>query len=365
MTERKIKVFIVDDSAVARQYITQVLEKEGEIFEIVGSAVNGPMALEKLKLEKYESDVVIVDMVMPEMDGIEVIKNIVKKFPTPIVAISAFRNKEEVNNSLAKLGMELFESGVVDFVKKPDSTLSNDNNRFERQLIKALQSQAHVNLDRSFTKIVSKTVVEPEIVTRDEARILSRLVDNNSRIIIIGASTGGPKAISFLLSQLPPTSPPIIIVQHMPKEMMHSWCKRLQDSYPGLNINIAQDNEKIVANRIYLAPGGLHLAIDQRKAINLYEGSKVNFVSPAIDITFAKAAEVYGTNVLGIVLTGMGSDGCEGAREIKNNGGVVFVEHESTSVIYSMPNSVVKADLADKIIPLDKIPAVLRLNKWV
>ena len=151
----------------------------------------------------------------------------------------------------------------------------------------------------------------------------------------------------------------------MPKVMMLPWCQRLQKLFPRLNIGIANDGEKIRPNRIYVAPGGFHCAVDESKSIKLLEGEKINFVVPAVDITFSTAAENYKNNVLGIVLTGMGNDGFKGSREIKKHGGVIFAEHESTSVIHSMPNAVIKSKLADRIIPLHKIPAVLRLNGWM
>jgi len=365
----KIRVFIVDDSAVTRQSISRILSNESEYLHVIGTAPNGRVALEKLKHPKYEADVIIVDIVMPEMDGIEFINRTMTTSPTPIVAISAFKGKKDINSALTKLGVEVFESGAVQFVGKPDSRIKGDISRFERHLIKTVTSLAGVNLIKSFTTYKPQSYLRDEEFVQDEVldskTSIIRSVKNTDRIIVIGASAGGPKAISLLLSQFKTISPAIIIVQHMPKEMMLPWSLRLQKSFPKLKIGIAKDGEKIRQNRIYIAPGGFHCAIDGGRVIKILEGEKINFVVPAVDVTFSTAAENYGSNVLGIVLTGMGNDGSKGARVIKKHGGVVFAEHESTSVIDSMPNSVIKRKLTDRVIPLHKITAVLRINGWM
>ncbi|MHA1551537.1 MAG: chemotaxis-specific protein-glutamate methyltransferase CheB [Candidatus Heimdallarchaeaceae archaeon] len=365
----KKRVFIADDSAVTRRIISRILSTESDYLRVIGTAPNGKVALEKLKLPKYEADVIIIDIVMPEMDGIELIHNLMLTAPTPVVAISAFRGKKEINTALSRLGVEVFESGAVQFVSKPNSKIKGDDKRFERQLLKTATSLASVNLVKSFTNYKFQSYLKDEEFVKDEileskASII-RSVNNTNRIIIIGASAGGPKAISLILSQFKPKSPPIIVVQHMPKVMMLPWCQRLQKLFPRLNICIAKDGEKIRPNRIYVAPGGYHCAVDESKSIKLLKGEKINFVVPAIDITFSSAAENYRENVLGILLTGMGNDGFEGAKVIKKHGGVIFAEHESTAVIHSMPKSVIKGKLADRVIPLHKIPAVLRLNNWL
>ncbi len=368
-TKTKIRIFIADDSAVARQKITQILSNEGNHMKVIGSAPDGKVALEKLKLPKYEADVIIVDIVMPEMDGIGLIKAIMNNFPTPVVAISAFKDKKDINKALFRLGIEVFESGAVQFVSKPNSKIKGDDKRFVRQLIKTVTSLAGVNLIKSFTTYKSQFYPKDEELVQEEildSKVsIIRSVEDTRRIIIIGASAGGPKAISYLLSQFKVDSPPIIVIQHMPKEMMLPWCQRLQKSFPKLNIRIARDGEKIRPNRVYVAPGGFHCAIDGSKSIKLIEGEKVNFVVPAIDITFASAAENYGSNVLGLVLTGMGNDGFKGAKSIKKHGGIIIAEHESTSVIHAMPKAVIKGKLADRVVPLHKIPAVLRINNWM
>ena len=362
----KIKVFIADDSAVARQSIIHILEKEKKHIEIIGTAPNGKVALEKLNLTKYESDVIIVDMVMPEMDGVEFIKQILSKSPIPIIAVSAFKSKKDIEKALARLGSEVFESGAVEFIRKPDSRTKGDYERFDRQLIKTVKSHVKIDLIKSFTNYKPQAYVfDQELIKEETRELLIRHVDNSNRIIIIGASTGGPKAISFLLSQLKSSSPPIVIIQHMPKEMMMLWCTRLQNSNPKLKISLVKDKEKIRPNHIYIVPGGLHCAIDEGKIFQLFEGKKINFVAPAVDVTFSSAAKIYGKNVLGIVLTGMGNDGSKGAKEIKRNGGIVFVEHDSTCVMNSMPYSVIKSKAADRVVPLHKIPAMLRINGWV
>ncbi|MCG3218229.1 MAG: chemotaxis-specific protein-glutamate methyltransferase CheB [Candidatus Heimdallarchaeota archaeon] len=359
----KIRIFIIDDSAVARLTITQIIEKEGAPLEVIGSAPNGFVACQKLDLPKYEADVIITDIVMPEMDGIETIKNIMSKQPTPIIAISALRTEKEITTALSKLGIDLLDSGAVIFVKKPESKNIADQARFERQLLRNIYSQFSVDLIKSFTTLGVPVITEDEPVV--EEKIIIRDDSNANRIIVIGASTGGPKAINYLLTNFPPISPPILIVQHMPKEMTKVWAERLQRMNSKLKISLAKNNTKLKQNNIYVAPGGFHCIITKGKQISLVRGKKVNFVIPAIDVTFNSVAGVYGKNVLGLILTGMGRDGLEGAKTIKSRGGIIFAEHESTSIISSMPNAVINAKKADKVVPLHKMPSMLRLSKWI
>ncbi len=364
-TKKEIKVFIIDDSALFRQYLTEVIEKHGQQIRVVGSAPNGKVALNKLSIEKYESDLVIVDMVMPEMNGVEVINEIMKNDPLPIIAISAFKSKEEVNKAFNQMGLELFESGAVEFLEKPLSSKKKDKTRFESHLIKTIIAHSNINLISSFTKYRKPLPEEERKSTVQTIELdCTRVAPDNQRLIVIGASTGGPKAISFLLSQLGAKHPPIIIIQHMPEAMMKTWSRNLKNRYKSLNIQLAKTNNGLRPNHIYVVPGGVHCDVVEGNRLKLWAGEKINYVAPSIDVTLKSAARIYGSNILALVLTGMGHDGMDGCRAVKANGGVVFTEDETTSVIHSMPQAIIENNLADKIVPLHKIPAVLRINKW-
>lgn len=365
MRRDQIRVFIVDDSAVMRQYLSSLVSRSSSNIVVIGTAPNGVIALEKLALARYKSDTVLMDILMPEMDGFETIGHIMDRFPTPVIIVSSLSQKE-VTMALSNLGMSIFESGTIEFVRKPDTSIKKDKKRFERELVNKISGLSKADLPRALKGFDLKQFLQEDL---DEVPKLigieKRQVPSSEKIIVIGASTGGPRAISLILSKIPKDSPPILIVQHMPIEMVDPWAKRLQTLYPELNIRIPRDNEKIRANRVYIAPGGVHCGIQPGKTFKLYAGERVNFVIPSIDVTLISGAQIYKNNILGIILTGMGSDGCNGAKKIKSQGGEILTEHESTSVIYSMPRCVVEANTSDESVELHNIPSAIRRRGWL
>ncbi len=364
--KKEVRVFLVDDSAVVRHKITKLIVDSNKNIKVIGGAPNGKVALVKMALPKYKPDIVLVDAIMPEMDGFETIGHIMDRFPTPVIMVSGL-TKKEVNRSLSNLGMSAFESGAVEFVKKPDSRILYDDKRFKKELIFKIQHLSQIDLARAYTAFDFKSFLKDEEIEKPLVEVEPRKISKEfiDLLIVIGASTGGPRAISLVLSKIPSESPPIIIVQHMPEEMVKPWVRRLQSLYPHLKIEIAMNGEKIRQNRVYVAPGGKHCGIKKGKTFHVFVEERINYVIPAIDVTFVSAARVYKENVLGIVLTGMGKDGFEGARKIKAAGGTIFAEHESTSVIYAMPKAIVEGNLADRVVPLHNIPAVSRRRGWI
>ncbi|MFX1517547.1 MAG: CheB methylesterase domain-containing protein, partial [Promethearchaeota archaeon] len=206
-----------------------------------------------------------------------------------------------------------------------------------------------------------KSIIKP--LVRDPQQVI--LDRYRSKIIVIGASTGGPRAISMILSMLPNKFPPILVIQHMPIGMVEPWVTRLRKMYSDLNIQVAKTGILLRPNHIYIAPAGKHCLINRNKRIKLDVGEKVNYVIPAADVTFESVADTYGEDSLGIILTGMGQDGVRGARIIKKLGGKIIAEDESTCIIPSMPKAVIEANLADRISPLHKIPTSIRGLGWI
>ena len=361
-----VKVFLVDDSAVIRHQITKIIVESQRNIEVIGGAPNGRVALLKMALPKYRPDVVLVDAIMPEMDGFETIKHIMDRFPTPVVLVSGL-TKREVNSSLSNLGMSIFESGSVEFVKKPDPLVANDVNRFKRELLFKITNLSQIDLTRAYAGFDFRTFLMEEDTKKpiEETTPKDTSKGFNDFLLVIGASTGGPRAISLILSKIPVESPPIIIIQHMPEPMVDPWVKRLQSLYPHLNIRIPINRERILPNRIYIAPGGKHCGISKDKTFHIFGDERINFVIPAIDVTFIDAAKVYKQNVLGIILTGMGKDGFMGAKQIKAVGGKIFAEHESTCVISSMPKAVIDGNFVDEIVPLHNIPNTIQKYGWI
>ena len=353
----EVRVLIVDDSAVYRQTISNILTKGSNKLKVVGVAPNGKIALHKMKIPKFKPDIVTMDIMMPEMDGYETIGHIMDRFPIPVVIVSSL-NQRDVDKSLSNLGMAAFESGLVEFVKKPDHEDSNDRKRFEKELVAKISALSQMNLTQAISGFDFESYLKEEPITVEKPpKTLKKFQD---RIYIIASSTGGPRAISLILSEIPSKFPPVIIIQHMPEEMVDQWVMRLKNLYPHLSIKIPSNGEPVRANNVYIAPGGKHCAIQDGKRFKMYIGSKVNFLMPSADVTLTTAAKVYGEDVLGIILTGMGKDGYEGAKRVKAVKGKIIAEHESTCVIYGMPKVVIEGDLVDRVVPLHKIPEVLQ-----
>ena len=362
-----IRVFLIDDSAIVRQQISKMIKNSRKNIVLIGTAMNGRIALEKMILPRNKADVVIIDVVMPEMDGIETINHIMDRFPTPVIVISALRKKEEIDVALSELGVAAFESGTVEFVRKPDPLVSNDINRFERELIHKIENLSKIDFLKIFSIFNIESLVKEKSIVKPLVREAPQIILDRyrSKIIVIGASTGGPRAISMILSMLPNNFPPILIIQHMPIGMVKPWVTRLRKMYPDLKIQVANNGTLLRPNHIYIAPAGKHCLINRNKRIKLMVGEKVNFVIPAADVTFESVAKTYGKDCLGIILTGMGQDGVNGAKLIRNSGGKIIAEDESTCIIPSMPKAVIEANLADRISPLHKIPTSIRGLGWI
>jgi two-component system chemotaxis response regulator CheB len=364
--KKEIRVFIVDDSAVARHKITEILTEGSKRIKVVGTAPNGKIALQKMNIAKYKSDIVTMDIMMPEMHGIETIGHIMDRFPLPVVIVSSLSQKD-IDAFVSNKGMAAFESGAVEFVRKPSSDDFQDEKRFRRELVEKTLNFSQVNLEKAmagfdFQSYLEEGEIEKPVMVEAPERVLKNFTE---LLIVIGASTGGPRAIELILSKIPKKFPPIIIIQHMPHEMVKQWVKRLQGKYPSLNVRLPKNKELVRPNHIYIAPGGKHCAIQESKRFRLYKGEKVNFLMPAVDVTFASASKVYKENIIGVILTGMGKDGLEGSKKIKAGNGSIIAEHESTCVIYGMPKAIIDGKLADTVVPLHKIPSVLSGLCWV
>ena len=363
--KKGVRVLVVDDSAVYRQVISKILTDGNKRIDVIGTAPNGKIALMKMENPKKKPDIVTMDIMMPEMDGFETIGHIMDRFPVPVVIVSSLSQKD-IDASLSNLGMAAFESGAVEFVRKPNPDDFHDDKRFKRELLNKILNLSQIDLRKvitgfDFQSFQEEGEIEKPVVIEKPKRVLRKFSD---LLIIIGASTGGPRAISLILSKIPAKFPPIVIIQHMPHEMVKQWVERLQKLYPHLNVRLPKNKELIKPNRIYVAPGGKHCAIQEKKRFKLYKGEKVNFLMPSIDVTFDSASKIYKENIVGVILTGMGKDGLEGSKKIKAVNGSIIAEHESTCVIYGMPKAVIEEKLVDKIVPLHKIPFVLSDFCW-
>lgn len=337
-----MKVLIVDDSVVFRSQIKSALESVPGI-EVTGTAQNGRFALQRLS--QVPADLVIVDMEMPEMDGPQTIKEIkAAKYPVKIIVFSA----HTARGSMAAI--EALSAGAHDFVTKPtgdDLTPDNAAERIKRELVPKILQFAPANVNQVSTI----------------GGIKKDLSLFRPSVVVIAASTGGPPALEKILSNLePPLTVPILIAQHMPPVFTASLARRLQD-VSGIASAEAVDGEELKPNRVYIAPGNYHMRLAKNVNtvhVKLDQGPPRHSVRPAADNLFESAAEVFGNRVLSIVLTGMGEDGAAGSRLIKEKGGGVAIQDQSSCVVFGMPGAVAKSGAFDLMTDLSTINLLLK-----
>ena len=342
------KVLVVDDSLFMRSLISYMLNSEPEI-EVIDTAKNGAEAIKKIL--KVRPDCITLDLSMPGWDGLTTLKHIMSQHPTPVVILSAHSKRE------ANITIECLNAGAVSFVLKPSGELSLDIEKIKHQLIKEVKAAAKVKVER-IKSLIAKKPKRPR----------GRLIAIN-KIVVIGASTGGPQTLEAILSSIPSDfSAPILIAQHMPTiSFTQSLAAHLDDSCQ-LLVKGAENNEIIQASKVYLAPGGFHMTLkrlrdtryeirDTNTVIRLSE-NEADILSPSIDTIMKSVAKIYDGNAMGIILSGMGDDGVEGMRTIKEAGGKTIVQDES-SLIFGMPRAVIEAGYADKVLPMAEIVSAM------
>lgn len=328
----KTKVLVVDDSIVMRRIIHDMLSKDGEI-DVVGTARNGAEALEMVR--RLNPDVVTMDIEMPVMDGLTALQHIMAEYPRPVVMLSSMDKRQ------ADITLKSLELGAVDFIPKTSGSLSLDLDRKSDDIIAKVKAAAKA-------KIAPRQHIVHSIIPTRMPTI------SGDWIVVIGSSTGGPKALPEVLSRLPGNLPAaVLVVQHMPEGFTKSFAERLNWT-SALEVKEAEEGEEIKKGKVYLAPGNKHMML-QGSRIQLDDGPKVNYVRPAVDVLMRSVAPIYGPRTIGVVLTGMGSDGAEGMKFIKTNGGKTVVQNEDTCVVYGMPKAVVDLRAADRVVPLEDI----------
>lgn len=340
-----IRVLIIDDSGFFRRRLTEIFSTDPEL-EIVGTAADGQEGVRQVMA--LHPDVVTMDIEMPVMDGICAVRQIMTARPTPILMFSSLTSEG------AKATLEALAAGAMDFLPKRFRDICEDPERMRQTLCARVRMLAKAPLRRSKT----------EVVQPDKVMSVSSQVRRDLRLIVIGASTGGPAALQEVITQLPVDFPvPILLIQHMPASFTPAFAQRL-DKLAAIRVSEAQDGDSLTAGMVLLAPGGQQLTVTERggrlKAHVFQETAAQVHYRPSLDITFASAAHICAGQVLGVILTGMGSDGCEGARLIRQAGGNIWAQDEASSVVYGMPAAVARAGLAERVLPLTQIgPAIL------
>jgi two-component system chemotaxis response regulator CheB len=346
-----IRVLLVDDSSVVRACLAQWVAAEPG-FRVAGGAANGRQALDLLAV--LAPDIILLDIDMPELDGLSTLPLLLARRPDlSVVMVSTLTRRN------AKISLQCLEAGAVDYLTKPEAggAFAPDRVTFRRDLIRKLTGlSARHRLPAGRHR--------PGSAQSPARPLLSVARAVPPRVVAIGASTGGPQALGGLLRDLGEVSKalPILIVQHMPELFTAVFAEQLR-TQSGLAVAEAQDGERLQAGRVYLAPGRCHLGVailGGRPAVRLDGGPHVAHCRPAVDVLFSDIARVFGPAALGIVLTGMGSDGTAGARALVEAGSTVIVQDEATSVVWGMPGSIAKAGLARDVLPISSIADAVR-----
>ncbi len=339
-----IRVLVVDDSAFMRKAISMMLGDDPEI-DVVGTARDGIDAIEKVKL--LHPDLMTLDVEMPRMDGITALKKIMRENPLPVLMVSSLTVEG------ARATIDALSAGAVDFIPKQLSYVSLDITKIKGELISKVKAITRSRFGQFSTHLTNRISTFPRP---------SQLKTSGTQIVTIGISTGGPFSLQKVIPSLPVDFPvPVAIVQHMPPQFTKSLAERL-DSISRLEVCEAEDGMNLSSGKVYIAPGGLHMKFTRTGGLPKIVISKDpgdTLHRPSVDVMFSSANEVFGGRVLAAVMTGMGHDGLEGARLIKESGGRIIAQDEETSVVYGMPKSIVDAELADAVLPLDEIASAL------
>ncbi|MGI1671190.1 MAG: chemotaxis response regulator protein-glutamate methylesterase [Neptuniibacter sp.] len=391
-----VKVLIVDDSGFFRHRISDLLSGDSRI-NVVGSAQNGREAVEQAKL--LRPDLITMDVEMPQMNGIEAVRVIMRECPTNILMLSSLTQEG------AQVTIQALEAGAVDYLSKDMRAWMEHSSTLERQLrdkVVELGSSRVAKRSSIFSSSPSdssKSMVfrpEPQSPAKDTVSsrsiqserqplasrktstperfpnprsVVNKAASSGSKksipagckLVVIGSSTGGPAALQQILTQLPANFPyPILLVQHMPKTFTSVFASRL-DQQCNISVKEAEDGDKLLPGRALLAPGGHQMIIDPRgqDKVKIMPGDERLTYKPSVDVTYASVAKSFGKNVLAIILTGMGADGCDGAKLLRQKGAAIWAQNKESSTIYGMPQAVVNAGLADAILDLSEFGPLL------
>jgi two-component system chemotaxis response regulator CheB len=353
----KIKVMIVDDSALVRQVVSQALATDSGI-EVIATASDPLFALDKMKLNW--PDVLIVDIEMPRMDGITFLKKIMSERPTPVVICSSLAEQG------AQATFEALSAGAVAIITKPKVGLKSFLEDSSNDIVQAVRSAARANMRamRSTTSATSAALLNRPKLNADAMlsagshRALERTTD---QLIAIGTSTGGTQALEAVLTKLPATSLGIVIVQHMPEKFTAMFAERL-NTLCNIEVREAKNGDRVIPGRALIAPGGRHMMLKRNGAqyvVDVADGPLVNRHKPSVDVLFRSVAKFAGANALGIIMTGMGDDGARGMKEMHDAGAKTIAQDEASCVVFGMPKEAIKLGGADQIISLDQIPAAI------
>ena len=349
----KIKVLIVDDSAVVRQVAREALESASDI-EVIGAVSDPLFALSRMQFAW--PDVIVLDIEMPRMDGITFLRKIMSEHPTPVVICSTLAEKG------AAATMDALAAGAVDIITKPRIGLKQFLQDASNDIVSAVRAAARANVRHvaGISRPVLPTAKLSADVMLGAAKPLppSGLGKTTDAVIAIGTSTGGTQALEAVLTALPAVCTGIVVVQHMPEKFTAMFAERL-DGLCAIEVREATNGDRVIPGRALIAPGGRHMMLKRSGAqyvVEVADGPLVNRHKPSVDVLFRSVAQTAGANALGVIMTGMGDDGARGLKEMHDAGARTVAEDESTCVVFGMPKEAIKLGGVDRVVPLDQIP---------
>ena len=333
----KIKVLVIDDSAVVRKILTQELQKTGEI-EVIGTAPNPIIGRDKIVMLK--PDVIILDVEMPEMDGITFLEKLMKHYPMPVVILSSLAEEG------GRVALKAIELGACEVLSKPGASYSVKD--MSEQLIDKVKAA-------SIAKNIKRVRMEDKVV--DKSKRNMAMIRTTNKIIAIGASTGGTEAIKEVLKKIPANSPPIVMVQHMPMNFTKAFAERLNNICE-IEVREAKNGDQVLQGTALLAPGNKHMELRRNGAnyfVEIKDGPLVFHQRPAVENLFQSVAKYAGSNAVGVILTGMGKDGSTGLLEMKKAGAYTIAQDEKSSTVFGMPKEAIELGAADIVLALERI----------
>jgi two-component system chemotaxis response regulator CheB len=347
----RIKVLVVDDSAVVRQVMTGILESDPTI-ELIGAAADPIFAAERMKVRW--PDVILLDVEMPRMDGITFLKKLMSERPTPVVICST------LTQAGAATTVEALSAGAVSFITKPKVGLKQFLSGAAQEVTNAIRAAARVNVNRlaARAKVVPAAVKNTADVMLKAPARGNAMAQTTEHVVAIGTSTGGTQALQTVLSALPSVTPGIVIVQHMPPHFTAAFAARL-NGLCKIEVREAKDNDRVVPGCALIAPGGKHMMLKRSGAqyyVEVKEGPPVNRHCPSVDVLFRSVAKCAGRNALGVIMTGMGDDGARGLKEMRDAGSHTLAQDEASCVVFGMPKEAIRLEAAVRVVPLETIP---------
>lgn len=345
----KIKVLIVDDSAVVRQTLTQIISSD-PLLEVMGTASDPFFAAKKIAEDI--PDVITLDVEMPRMDGLTFLKKVMTQHPIPVVIISS------LTDIGTETGLKALEFGAVEIITKPQMNTKTFIEESKIRICDAIKAAASAKIKRH--KVAEPIRVEPKHsadVVIPQVTTNQSMIKTTELVVAVGASTGGTEALTTFLQALPVDCPGVIIVQHMPEKFTQSFANRLNEICK-ITVKEAKDGDTVLRGQALIAPGNFHMLLKRSGAkyyVEVKEGPLVNRHRPSVDVLFRSTARYAGSNAIGVIMTGMGDDGARGLLEMKQAGAKTVAQDEKSCIVFGMPKEAIKLGAADKILPLDSI----------